>query len=496
MSKKYISEVIKDDYKNWKKGDIILIKSPTGSGKSEFIKKKLLNWCKDQHKSMLLLSNRTLLYKQQISDIESSLTGTFTKITLGLYQTFKESIENYDYVVCDECHYFFEDASFNRFTDIIYKKIQNYSDGVIILLSATPELLRTRLKAKISEEYTLPLIIKNYTLYEYWKQKTVPMIIKQIRKEYPSEKIMYFSRSAKDAYNMSILFDDSTFICSEGNNQYRRYIDKTERNNIEQESHFNCNLLCATTALDNGINVKDVSVKHIILDVFTPVSTVQCLGRKRLEDENEHINIYIKNCGKKLIQGFMDEAESKLEPSIDLEKLTEEDFAEKYHKKGTGKMLDLITGKNGGYEFEVNECMRDWYTYLYNFCKMCLQSKDEYFNYICRKLEIDASQAIDIVENIEYEKLELVLQKWKGIKIYTESKEKQQFIDEVFLVIEGRNLDGRLKGYNSINQVIHGLGLSYKIESKTDWSRKSKHRGKAYWTVEVIDNIGIGKENT
>ena len=141
LSKKYISEVIKDNYKNWKKGDIILIKSPTGSGKSEFIKKKLLNWCKDQHKSMLLLSNRTLLYKQQISDIESNLTGGFTKITLGLYQTFEESIENYDYVVCDECHYFFEDASFNRFTDIIYKKIQNYG-SVKIYAQISLQVLR------------------------------------------------------------------------------------------------------------------------------------------------------------------------------------------------------------------------------------------------------------------------------------------------------------------------------------------------------------------
>lgn len=319
------------------------------------------------------------------------------------------------------------------------------------------------------------------------------MIIKQIRKEYPNEKIMYFSRSAKHAYNMSILFDDSTFICSEGNNRYRRYIDKKERNNIEQKSHFSCNLLCATTALDNGINVKDSNVKHINLDVFAPVSTAQCLGRKKLEDENEHINIYIKNCGKNLIQGFMNEAESKLEPSIDLAELSEEDFAKKYHKKNIGKMLDLIADKNGGYKFEVNECMRDWYRYLYNFCEMCLQNKDEYFNYICRKLGINASQAIDIVEDIEYEKLELVLQKWKGIKIYTESKEKQQFIDEVFLVIEGRNLDGRLKGYNSINQVIHGLGLFYKIVSKTDWSRKSEHRGKAYWTIATDDS---GKEIT
>lgn len=490
MPKKYISEVINDDYKGWKTGDIILIKSPTGSGKSEFIKKKLLNWCKDQHKSMLLLSNRTLLYKQQVSDIESDLNGVFSKITLGLYQSFNEGIEDYDFVVCDECHYFFEDASFNRNTDIIYKKIQNYSAGIVILLSATPELIKARLKGRISKEYTLPLIIKNYTLYQYWYRKTVPIIIEQIRRDYPDEKIMYFSRSAKDAYNTSILFSNSIFICSQGNSEYSRYINKEERKNIEQKSIFNCNLLCATTALDNGINVKDLAVKHIILDVFTPVSTVQCLGRKRIEDENEHINIYIKNCGKKLIIGFMNDAKSKLQPSVDLEKLSEKDFAIKYNKKHIGKMLDLIYDENlhDGFKFEVNECMRDWYRYLYRFCEMCIEDKNEYFSYICRKLGIIDSMAIDIIEEIEYEKLDLVLRKWEGIKLYSGSEEKEQFVDEAFLTIDGRNLDQRLRGYNTINQVICELGLSYKIESKTGWSRKANNRGKTYWVV--INNCG------
>ena len=55
--------------------------------------------------------------------------------------SFEESIENYDYVVCDECHYFFEDASFNRFTDIIYKKIQNYG-SVKIYAQISLQVLR------------------------------------------------------------------------------------------------------------------------------------------------------------------------------------------------------------------------------------------------------------------------------------------------------------------------------------------------------------------
>ena len=33
----YISELIKDEYKEWEAGQIILISAPTGSGKSNFI---------------------------------------------------------------------------------------------------------------------------------------------------------------------------------------------------------------------------------------------------------------------------------------------------------------------------------------------------------------------------------------------------------------------------------------------------------------------------
>ena len=36
IKKKYIQEIIGDDYKNWKKGETILIKAGTGAGKSYY----------------------------------------------------------------------------------------------------------------------------------------------------------------------------------------------------------------------------------------------------------------------------------------------------------------------------------------------------------------------------------------------------------------------------------------------------------------------------
>jgi len=484
--KKYISEVIGEEYKEWKKGDMILIKSPTGSGKSEFIKKQLLSWCKGKNKKLLLLSNRTLLYKQQINDIQAENINDNEQIELSLYQKFDGAVNEYDYVVCDECHYFYEDSSFNRETDIILKEIENKrKDIVTILLSATPDLIEKRFKKYIIKKYSLPFSINNYSLYKYWNKKSVPIIIKDIIKKYPNDKIMYFTSSADNAYKMSLLFDDSAFICSKTNSNFSNLSSNTERTNIQENSKYDCKLLCATTALDNGINIKDSSVKHLILDVFTPISTIQCLGRKRLEDTNEHINIYLRDCGKNYLTNKITQCEKSLKPYIDYSTMSKEEFAKEYHKKNIGRILDLDCCERE-FNYQVNECMRDWYLYIKEFCEMCINIKGYYFVSLCTRMGLDSMLAEDILEDIEYEKLEFVMEKWLGKKIFDigENSDKEKFVSDVFEVVEARSIDGRLKGISTINNIISSLNLKYIIESKSENSRKSDNRGRHYWIVK------------
>ena len=40
----YVSDVIKEEYKYWAAGDVVLLTAPTGTGKSHFVLYDLLKW--------------------------------------------------------------------------------------------------------------------------------------------------------------------------------------------------------------------------------------------------------------------------------------------------------------------------------------------------------------------------------------------------------------------------------------------------------------------
>ena len=54
---KWVSDIIKDDYKKWK-NEFIILDCGTGCGKSYFCLHILGNYIKRQHKKMLYLCNR------------------------------------------------------------------------------------------------------------------------------------------------------------------------------------------------------------------------------------------------------------------------------------------------------------------------------------------------------------------------------------------------------------------------------------------------------
>lgn len=188
--KKYLNIT---DYQSWTDG-LYLIDAGCGMGKSSFIFNTLYPYAHENGKSVLIFSNRLALKKQQ------EIQGTGTDIRFMTYQrlefddymngliitTYNDNlmdvVRTFDYIVLDEAHYLFQDASFNRNTQTILDMVEELSvSKKVIMLSATPELLRKYYGQKIKREYKAESdysYIKN--VYFYNKKETVNKIIDDV----------------------------------------------------------------------------------------------------------------------------------------------------------------------------------------------------------------------------------------------------------------------------------------------------------------------------
>lgn len=127
--KQYIQNIIKDKFKSWKQGDNILISAGTGRGKTHFIKDTLCEYAHENNQKIIYITNRDYLKKQVMIDIDKKYLIDSDTITIYNYQKLENYylwngeenlvnlIKNFDYVIFDEAHYFFNDANYNQQTD-------------------------------------------------------------------------------------------------------------------------------------------------------------------------------------------------------------------------------------------------------------------------------------------------------------------------------------------------------------------------------------------
>lgn len=148
----FVSEAIGDEYTNWKLGDIVIIDSQTGSGKTFFVLNKLLPYMVKHNQNILYLTNRTAL-RDQISTLSK---GDYSDYIFQMnYQFFEkislsksplseqaEQIQKCSVWVLDEAHYFLSDATFNENVMSSLSKIISYRNSkLLIFMTATPEYL-------------------------------------------------------------------------------------------------------------------------------------------------------------------------------------------------------------------------------------------------------------------------------------------------------------------------------------------------------------------
>ena len=253
---RYVSQAIGDVIQGWGVGRYV-IDAGTGAGKTtaiiDLLTKNMISCPRfnvEDRKRILYLCNRKTLWEQIVQAIladgverdfrdtdlvrlamieclsfEFVEVQTYQKLQKDYQEDPEKTLEHikrcYTYIVCDEAHYFVNDAKFNHKTNMAYQCIEQLvSCKTVIYMSATMDFLIQKWK----EEGTLPP--ENY--YRIPRRKSC---VSEIRFYYrdaerkalldsipPDEKVVVFVTSHAALEKMKLIYGDAaSYYCSDHN---------------------------------------------------------------------------------------------------------------------------------------------------------------------------------------------------------------------------------------------------------------------------------------
>ena len=289
------------------------------------------------------------------------------------------------------------------------------------------------------------------------------------------EKAIFFT-SAEKAYNASKQVYDASFICSESNSR-KRSINKKELKSIQEQSRFDSRVLCTTIALDNGINIIDEQVKHIVVDILDLDTVIQCIGRKRVLSANDTITLYVADKKHNSIQTYLNMVCKDLEQAIFLREHGEEAFRKQFRKQGYNRQLiDIDVDK-----IKINEVAAWKYSELKADYKLMLEVG--WLRMLLQEMALEDRVVRSLEDELDAISLEMYLNDLIGVKIFSEEREivKQSILEHMVGKIEKNR---RKLGIKSINGILGDLGIPYTFISHKE--TKGERRNQTYWMLKAI----------
>ena len=309
-----------EEIAKWTPDRPVIIEAGTDTGKSYFIKNVLYQYARDRDQKILMLIHRRDCVNQFQMEIEAARKTDV--ITIMTYQKIEAhrgclDLSKYSYIVSDEFHYFIADAKFNVHTDISFNVVMNCHSAIRIFMSATGadvEQYIRRVRAIEPVKYSIP---EDYsfiaTLTFFYNAETLKKIADEVIAK--GEKAIFFIENVYLAYDLYKEYEDrAIFNCSESNKKgHYRYVIEEKINQILKNERFEENLLITTTCMDAGVNIVDEAVKTIVVAGVSDIgSLIQCIGRKRRQNENDKIFLFIKAFNNKQIGGAISRSKKEL----------------------------------------------------------------------------------------------------------------------------------------------------------------------------------------
>lgn len=352
----YLSERLGDSFEKWGNKTCEFIDAPTGSGKTTFILDHVLPYMADNGKKILYLVNRKILKQQIEKELERKDSLQLSSIEIMTYQALETQIienqleiweedsqkrgnwgnshiaqktrkmdryESFDCVICDECHYFLADSTYNTNTYLSFIWIiENFYNRIRIYMSATiseVELLVKRYDQNYLEKRTNIYRLnrnskrelldisecerakaecrskRNYGYLHIGKIDDMDEICDLIKKG-RNEKWLIFVNDITEAKKLKneitkLFFDkksDVGRIDANNDDDMVQIIDE-----IVNDRTFSPKILIATSVLDNGVSLRDSTLKNVVIIADNEVEFIQMLGRIRQDGDEDKKNLYI-----------------------------------------------------------------------------------------------------------------------------------------------------------------------------------------------------------
>ena len=357
MSKRYIADILREhkidltkdieyetECKKHGANSAFIIQAPTGYGKSHYITGEFYEYCKSRGYKILFLLPRSAPTEQFIEETK----GKADLITIKTYQAITydyitkgvNDLNNYDYIICDECHFFVTDSIVNKETDICFDLLYR-SRAFKIYMSATIEPFIKVVFLRYSTTFEIPIqaentVISDINFFFAHQKKVKKEVIIDIM-HYVKDKAIIFCDNATMAveiYQMEEFIDNSLFICSE-QNKNAEYMDKDKRKELIRTHKFDCKYLICTSALDVGFSIEDEAVKDIICTYSPDNWTIimQSIGRKRQVKEKDKVTLHIRDFSQKQIDELIKTNEGRFEHYNFYQQRGEIEYLKAYRKK-------------------------------------------------------------------------------------------------------------------------------------------------------------------
>ena len=289
--------------KDWLPGHIVFLEAGCSLGKNTFFEQIARTRTR---KNILILANRRANREQICERLGIHEKCIFKVADVMSYQALEangklwsDELENYDYIVIDEAHYFLKDAAFNSRANISLEKIMKTNHPVKFFTSATLTDFELYLTDKIKRRTNSHFIGSFVSAYKMKRNKQFidwvacideSELLNMVKES--NEGWLIFVDSKVDGEMLKkAIGADAVFVTAESS--YGGGEPAKTYDNLVKTEKLDHRVLIATSVLDNGINIKDRNLKNIFIASDDKTEMVQMLGRKRCLDAGDSFKLFL-----------------------------------------------------------------------------------------------------------------------------------------------------------------------------------------------------------